>query len=96
MLLLLLLVLASNWLAQLAVPLKLTVLQCVPFFAKIPELSKPSVCMRDPQRVQETLQSMMRAGSNTVQVLLTYRHLCLTTCMFTTTVFFFDSGDLGF
>lgn len=36
--------------------------------AKIPELSKPSVSMRDPQRVQEILQSMVKAGSNTVQV----------------------------
>ncbi|KAG7504228.1 7-methylguanosine phosphate-specific 5' [Solea senegalensis] len=35
----------------------------------IPELSNPSVCMRDPQRVQEILQSMMKAGSNTVQVI---------------------------
>ncbi|XP_040919448.1 cytosolic 5'-nucleotidase 3-like [Toxotes jaculatrix] len=35
----------------------------------IPELSKPSVCMRDPQRVQEILQSMVKAGSNTVQVI---------------------------
>ncbi|XP_038560683.1 cytosolic 5'-nucleotidase 3-like [Micropterus salmoides] len=35
----------------------------------IPELSNPSVCMRDPQKVQEILQSMVRAGSNTVQVI---------------------------
>lgn len=35
----------------------------------IPELSNPSVCMRDPQRVQEILDSMVRAGSNTVQVI---------------------------
>ncbi|XP_073350395.1 cytosolic 5'-nucleotidase 3-like [Pagrus major] len=35
----------------------------------IPELSNPSVCMRDPQRVQEILQSMVKAGSNTVQVI---------------------------
>ncbi|XP_029014161.1 cytosolic 5'-nucleotidase 3-like [Betta splendens] len=35
----------------------------------IPELSKPSVFMRDPQRVHEILQSMMKAGSNTVQVI---------------------------
>ena len=35
---------------------------------KIPELSNPSVCMRDPQRVQEVLESMVKAGSNTVQV----------------------------
>ncbi|XP_054861159.1 cytosolic 5'-nucleotidase 3-like isoform X1 [Amphiprion ocellaris] len=36
---------------------------------KIPELSNPSVCMRDPQRVQEILQSMVKAGSNTLQVI---------------------------
>ncbi|XP_049418074.1 cytosolic 5'-nucleotidase 3-like [Epinephelus fuscoguttatus] len=35
----------------------------------IPELSNPSVCMKDPQRVQEILQSMVKAGSNTVQVI---------------------------
>uniref|UniRef100_A0A3Q1GYC4 5'-nucleotidase n=1 Tax=Acanthochromis polyacanthus TaxID=80966 RepID=A0A3Q1GYC4_9TELE len=35
----------------------------------IPELSNPSVCMRDPQRVQEILQSMQKAGSNTLQVI---------------------------
>lgn len=35
----------------------------------IPELSNPSVYMKDPHRVQETLQSMMKAGSNTVQVI---------------------------
>lgn len=35
----------------------------------IPELSNPSVCMRDPQRVEEILQSMVKAGSNTVQVI---------------------------
>ncbi|XP_019949885.1 cytosolic 5'-nucleotidase 3-like isoform X1 [Paralichthys olivaceus] len=35
----------------------------------IPELSNPSVCMRDPERVQEILESMMKAGSNTVQVI---------------------------
>ncbi|XP_069004743.1 cytosolic 5'-nucleotidase 3-like [Embiotoca jacksoni] len=35
----------------------------------IPELSNPSVCMRDPQRVQEILQSMVKAGSNTLQVI---------------------------
>lgn len=35
---------------------------------QIPELSNPSVCMRDPERVQEVLQSMVKAGSNTVQV----------------------------
>nr|XP_020463078.1 7-methylguanosine phosphate-specific 5'-nucleotidase isoform X1 [Monopterus albus] len=35
----------------------------------IPELSNRSVCMKDPQRVQEILQSMMKAGSDTVQVI---------------------------
>ncbi|XP_068434071.1 cytosolic 5'-nucleotidase 3-like [Clinocottus analis] len=35
----------------------------------IPELSNPSVCMKDPQRVYEILQSMVKAGSNTVQVI---------------------------
>ncbi|XP_041672718.1 cytosolic 5'-nucleotidase 3-like [Cheilinus undulatus] len=35
----------------------------------ISELSKPSVCMKDRQRVQEILESMVRAGSNTVQVI---------------------------
>jgi len=35
----------------------------------IPELSNPSVHMRDPQRVQEILQSMQKAGSNTLQVI---------------------------
>ncbi|XP_022595305.1 7-methylguanosine phosphate-specific 5'-nucleotidase [Seriola dumerili] len=35
----------------------------------IPELSNPSVCMRDPERVHEILQSMAKSGSNTVQVI---------------------------
>ncbi|KAM7387347.1 hypothetical protein PAMA_009797 [Pampus argenteus] len=35
----------------------------------IPELSNPSVFMKDPQKVQETLQSMQKAGSNTLQVI---------------------------
>uniref|UniRef100_A0A3Q3X8M1 5'-nucleotidase n=1 Tax=Mola mola TaxID=94237 RepID=A0A3Q3X8M1_MOLML len=35
----------------------------------ISELSKSSVLMRDPQGVQEILQSMVKAGSNTVQVI---------------------------
>ncbi|XP_047427416.1 cytosolic 5'-nucleotidase 3-like [Mugil cephalus] len=35
----------------------------------IQELSNPSVCMKDPKRVQEILQSMMKAGSNTLQVI---------------------------
>nr|XP_046271605.1 cytosolic 5'-nucleotidase 3-like isoform X1 [Scatophagus argus] len=36
---------------------------------EVPELSNPSVCMKDPQRVQEILQSMVKAGSNTLQVI---------------------------
>ncbi|KAI3359541.1 hypothetical protein L3Q82_013941 [Scortum barcoo] len=36
---------------------------------KIPELSNPSVYMKNPKRVQEILQSMVKAGSNTVQVI---------------------------
>lgn len=35
----------------------------------IPELSNTSVYMRDPQRVQAILQSMMKSGSNTLQVI---------------------------
>ncbi|XP_061906089.1 7-methylguanosine phosphate-specific 5'-nucleotidase-like [Entelurus aequoreus] len=35
----------------------------------ISELSNPSVLMRDPQKVEETLQSMRKAGSNTLQVI---------------------------
>ncbi|XP_056143949.1 cytosolic 5'-nucleotidase 3-like isoform X1 [Lampris incognitus] len=35
----------------------------------IPELSNPSVHMRDPQRVEEILQAMKKAGSNTIQVI---------------------------
>ncbi|XP_030649555.1 cytosolic 5'-nucleotidase 3-like [Chanos chanos] len=35
----------------------------------IPELSKESVSMRDPQRVEETLNSMRQAGPNTLQVI---------------------------
>ncbi|XP_031723674.1 cytosolic 5'-nucleotidase 3 isoform X1 [Anarrhichthys ocellatus] len=35
----------------------------------IPQLTNSSVCMRDPQRVQEILESMVKAGSNTVQVI---------------------------
>uniref|UniRef100_A0A8C7Y570 5'-nucleotidase n=1 Tax=Oryzias sinensis TaxID=183150 RepID=A0A8C7Y570_9TELE len=37
--------------------------------AQIPELSNPSVCMKDPQRVQDILHSMVKAGSNTLQVI---------------------------
>lgn len=37
-------------------------------FLQIPELSNPSVCMKDPQRVKDILQSMVKAGSNTLQV----------------------------
>ncbi|XP_056143950.1 cytosolic 5'-nucleotidase 3-like isoform X2 [Lampris incognitus] len=36
---------------------------------QIPELSNPSVHMRDPQRVEEILQAMKKAGSNTIQVI---------------------------
>ncbi|KAM9746182.1 cytosolic 5'-nucleotidase 3-like [Menidia menidia] len=35
----------------------------------IPELSNSYVCMKDPQKVQETLQAMVKAGSNTLQVI---------------------------
>nr|XP_057905351.1 7-methylguanosine phosphate-specific 5'-nucleotidase-like [Doryrhamphus excisus] len=35
----------------------------------ISELSNPSVLMRDPQKVEEILQSMLKAGSNTLQVI---------------------------
>ncbi|KAF7648658.1 hypothetical protein LDENG_00153570 [Lucifuga dentata] len=35
----------------------------------VPELSNLSVCMRDPQKVQEILQSMVKSGSNTLQVI---------------------------
>ncbi|KAG7237116.1 hypothetical protein INR49_032789 [Caranx melampygus] len=35
----------------------------------IPELSNPSVCMKDPKKVQEILESLSTAGSNTVQVI---------------------------
>ncbi|XP_029912883.1 cytosolic 5'-nucleotidase 3 isoform X1 [Myripristis murdjan] len=35
----------------------------------IAELSNPTVHMRDPQRVKEILQSMQKAGSNTIQVI---------------------------
>lgn len=35
----------------------------------IPQLTNSSVCMRDPQRVQEILEAMVKAGSNTVQVI---------------------------
>ncbi|XP_041828869.1 cytosolic 5'-nucleotidase 3-like [Melanotaenia boesemani] len=35
----------------------------------IAELSKPSVYMKDPQRVQKTMESMLKAGSNTLQVI---------------------------
>ncbi|XP_028311318.1 cytosolic 5'-nucleotidase 3-like [Gouania willdenowi] len=35
----------------------------------IAELSNPSVLMKDPVRVQEILQSMKKAGSNTLQVI---------------------------
>ncbi|XP_072298975.1 cytosolic 5'-nucleotidase 3-like [Eucyclogobius newberryi] len=35
----------------------------------IPQLSNASVCMKDPQRVQDILVSMQKAGSNTLQVI---------------------------
>ncbi|XP_003964935.1 cytosolic 5'-nucleotidase 3 [Takifugu rubripes] len=35
----------------------------------IPEFSKPSVFMRDPQKVQKIMQSMVKAGFNTLQVI---------------------------
>ncbi|XP_075941745.1 cytosolic 5'-nucleotidase 3-like isoform X1 [Anarhichas minor] len=35
----------------------------------ISQLTNSSVCMRDPQRVQEILEAMVKAGSNTVQVI---------------------------
>uniref|UniRef100_A0A1A7YIW3 5'-nucleotidase n=1 Tax=Iconisemion striatum TaxID=60296 RepID=A0A1A7YIW3_9TELE len=35
----------------------------------IPELSNASVCMKDPQRVQQIMQSILKAGSNTLQVI---------------------------
>lgn len=38
------------------------------FTVKIPEFSNPSVIMRDPQKVQEIMQRMVKAGFNTLQV----------------------------
>lgn len=38
------------------------------FTVKIPEFSNPSVLMRDPQKVEETMQSMVQAGFSTLQV----------------------------
>uniref|UniRef100_A0A1A8HDC0 5'-nucleotidase n=1 Tax=Nothobranchius korthausae TaxID=1143690 RepID=A0A1A8HDC0_9TELE len=35
----------------------------------VPELSNSSVCMKDPQRVQQIMQSILKAGSNTLQVI---------------------------
>ncbi|XP_014048333.1 cytosolic 5'-nucleotidase 3 [Salmo salar] len=35
----------------------------------IPELSSPSVCMRDPQRVEEIIKTMQKAGPSTIQVI---------------------------
>ncbi|XP_033826799.1 cytosolic 5'-nucleotidase 3-like [Periophthalmus magnuspinnatus] len=35
----------------------------------IPQLSNTSVCMKDPQRVRDILESMQKAGSNTLQVI---------------------------
>lgn len=36
--------------------------------SQIPELANPYVCMKDPQRVEEILTAMQKAGSNTLQV----------------------------
>uniref|UniRef100_H3CA96 5'-nucleotidase n=2 Tax=Tetraodon nigroviridis TaxID=99883 RepID=H3CA96_TETNG len=36
---------------------------------QIPELSNPSVLMRDPQEVQKIMQCMLKAGYNTLQVI---------------------------
>ncbi|XP_038845115.1 cytosolic 5'-nucleotidase 3-like [Salvelinus namaycush] len=35
----------------------------------IPELSSPSVCMRDPQRVEEIIKAMQKAGTSKIQVI---------------------------
>ncbi|XP_014059562.1 cytosolic 5'-nucleotidase 3 isoform X2 [Salmo salar] len=35
----------------------------------IPELSSPSVCMRDPPRVEEIIKTMQKAGTSTIQVI---------------------------
>ncbi|XP_038836466.1 cytosolic 5'-nucleotidase 3-like [Salvelinus namaycush] len=35
----------------------------------IPELSSPSVCMRDPQRVEEIIKAMQKAGTSKMQVI---------------------------
>ncbi|XP_071027870.1 cytosolic 5'-nucleotidase 3-like [Oncorhynchus clarkii lewisi] len=35
----------------------------------IPELSSPSVCMRDPRRVEEIIKAMQKAGTSTIQVI---------------------------
>ncbi|KAL0992766.1 hypothetical protein UPYG_G00098110 [Umbra pygmaea] len=35
----------------------------------IPELSNPSVCMSDPQRVEEIIEAIQKAGPNTLQVI---------------------------
>uniref|UniRef100_A0A8C7S273 5'-nucleotidase n=1 Tax=Oncorhynchus mykiss TaxID=8022 RepID=A0A8C7S273_ONCMY len=35
----------------------------------IPELSSLSVCMRDPQRVEEIIKAMQKAGTSTIQVI---------------------------
>ncbi|XP_048014367.1 cytosolic 5'-nucleotidase 3-like [Megalobrama amblycephala] len=35
----------------------------------IPQLSKSSVSMRDPERVEQILTSMRKAGSSTLQVI---------------------------
>uniref|UniRef100_A0A8C7KIS2 5'-nucleotidase, cytosolic IIIB n=1 Tax=Oncorhynchus kisutch TaxID=8019 RepID=A0A8C7KIS2_ONCKI len=35
----------------------------------IPELSSPSVCMRDPPRVEEIIKTMQKAGTSKIQVI---------------------------
>lgn len=37
--------------------------------SKIPELTKPTVYMKDPKKVAEILESMLKAGSNTLQII---------------------------
>lgn len=66
------------------------------FIVKIPELSNDSVLMRDPQKVQEILQCMVKAGHNTLQViqekLLNHAKASITfvICIYIT----FSAGDL--
>ncbi|XP_053708001.1 cytosolic 5'-nucleotidase 3-like [Synchiropus splendidus] len=37
--------------------------------SQIPELTKPTVYMKDPKKVGEILESMLKAGSNTLQII---------------------------